>query len=108
MTLSHLIKTTAVILPVLAAAVPAYAAATQVVTLQSDNFVLQRNGSQLQRLLSVNASTGTVLPTTCVAGATSSFAQCAADLFTAGFTAVNSFDTTSINGAVTPYFIFKK
>ena len=109
MKLSHLIKTGAVILPVLAAALPASAsAATQVVTLQCNNFVTQRNGLQVQNLFSVQASMGVALPPTCAA-VSNSCAQCVADLMTNGFTPVNSFDTTPNNGGnATPYFIFKK
>jgi hypothetical protein len=110
MKLSNLIKAGAVILPVLAVALPghALAAATQVVTLQCDNFAINtKNATQFQRLASVNASVGNPLPATC--GANSACVTCLADLLTNGFTAVNSFDTTPLNGGnPTPYFIFKK
>ncbi len=111
MKLSHLIKTGAVIFPVLAAALPGHAlAATQAaVTLQCNNFVTQRNGLQAQPVFSVQAGGGVTVPATCAAGS-NSCAQCIEDLLNAngGLTLVNSFVTTAVSGTGTPYFIFKK
>ncbi|HXW71277.1 MAG TPA: hypothetical protein VEK34_07555 [Methylocella sp.] len=106
MKFSHLIRTTAAILPVLAATLPGHAAAVQAVTLQCDNFALNtKNGTVFQRVLSVNTSAGAALPSTCVPNG--SCAQCIGDLSTNGFAPIGSFDTTSIAGSVTPYFVFK-
>ena len=105
MKLSHLIKTAAVILPVMTG--PVAASAASVVTLQCNNFLPQKQGV-LQNVISIQAGGGVVLPGTCAVGSMSC-AQCVADLLTGGFTPVNSFDTTPANGGVpTPYFVFKK